>query len=314
LYFRQFNVPIEALAYGFGHDAMYWYRLETKEGRYNLVGSTVKESKQIPEDVIADEKHTLLGGEKAYIATIYANECVLGVSVVKKADEKSLTKAYGVFKNEVQQIDPNYSPKTVNVDGLQATENSWLNLFPQISIILCFFHLFLGLKPKVTKDTKVIFSTLSEKLWNCYKASNKSSFSQKFRRLSSLATKNSLWESMLDNIQNFKNKVTFSSHFYQHPKAYRTSNLLDRLMVILSRRLFDTQYFHGTLSQAELGIRAWAIIHNFAPSTAVTIRKHDGWQSPAERLNQQRYHKNWLHNLLVSAHRAERKRTPPNLL
>ncbi|EDN67079.1 conserved hypothetical protein [Beggiatoa sp. PS] len=25
LYFRQFNVPYEALAYGFGHDAMYWY-------------------------------------------------------------------------------------------------------------------------------------------------------------------------------------------------------------------------------------------------------------------------------------------------
>jgi hypothetical protein len=26
-----------------------------------------------------------------------------------------------------------------------------------------------------------------------------------------------------------------------------------------------------------------------------------GWQSPAERLNQHRYHDNWLHNLLVSA-------------
>jgi len=68
------------------------------------------------------------------------------------------------------------------------------------------------------------------------------------------------------------------------------------------------------LQQAEFGIRAWALIHNFAPSTAVTIRKHNGRQSPAERLNQQSYQKNWLHNLLVSAHRAERKRSPPNPL
>jgi len=28
---------------------------------------------------------------------------------------------------------------------------------------------------------------------------------------------------------------------------------------------------------------------------------------PAERLNKHRYHHNWLHNLLVSAHRAQRK-------
>ena len=67
----------------------------------------------------------------------------------------------------------------------------------------------------------------------------------------------------------------------------------------MDHRLFDTQYFQGTLQQAELGIRAWALIHNLAPSTAVTIRKHNGWQSPAEHLNQHCYHNNWLHNLLV---------------
>jgi len=97
LYFRQFKGPIEALAYAFGHDAMYWYRLETKEGRYNLVGSTIKESEQLPSPLVADEKHTKIKGKKAYIATTCANECVLGVSVVKKADEKSLTKAYQVL-------------------------------------------------------------------------------------------------------------------------------------------------------------------------------------------------------------------------
>jgi len=82
----------------------------------------------------------------------------------------------------------------------------------------------------------------------------------------------------------------------------------------MDHHLFDTQYFHGSLYQAKLQIRAWALIHNFAPSTFVTIRKHEGWQSPAEHLNRFHYCENWLHNLLVSAHQAERKCPPPNPL
>jgi hypothetical protein len=314
LYFRQFNVPYEALEYAFGHDAMYWYRLETQLGRYPLVGSTIKESEQLPEHIVADEKHTKHQGQKAYIATTCAQECVLGVSVSKKADEKSLTQAYSVFKDEARQLDPKYSPKTVNVDGWQATINAWLNLFPQVFIIFCFFHVFLSLKQKSTKHTKAIFTTLSEKLWNCYQAVNKSSFSQRTRRLYEWAVKNNIPPAMLDKITKFKQNITNYQVAYQYPNAYRTSNLLDRLMVRMDHRLFDSQYFHGTLHQAQLGIRAWALIHNFAPSTAVTIRKHNGWQSPAERLNQHRYHNNWLHNLLVSAHRSQRKQPPPNPL
>ena len=264
LYFRQFNVPYEALAYGLGLDAMYWYRLETQLGCYSLVGSTILRREQLPEHLLADEKHTRIKGQKAYIATTCASECILGVSVAKKADEESLTQAYGVFKDEAQQVD-NYSPKTINMDGWKATENSWLNLFPQISIILCFFQVFLSLKPKATKHTRAIFATLSDKLWNCYEASNKSSFSQRIRRLYEWAIKTNIPPVMLDKIATVKQNITYFQTTYQHPQAYRTNNLLDRLMVRMDHRLFDTQYFHGTLQQAELGIRAWALIHNFAP-------------------------------------------------
>ena len=279
LYFRQFNVPYEALAYAFGHDAMYWYRLETQLGRYPLVGSTIKEPEQLPEHLVADEKHTKLQGQKAYIATTCAQECVLGVSISKKADEKSLTEAYRVFKDEAEQLNPDYSPKTVNVDGWKATLNAWVKLFPQVFIIYCFLHVFLGLKQKSTKHTKAIFTTLSDKWWNCYQACHKSTFAQRARRLYEWAVKNNIPPAMLDKIIKFKQNITNYQVAYQYPNAYRTSNLLDRLMVRMDHRLFDPQYFHGTLQQAQLGIRAWALIHNFAPSTAVTIRKHNGWLS-----------------------------------
>lgn len=294
---------------------MYWYRMETGLGRYNLVASTIKKASLLPKHLIADEKHSRLQKEKVYIATTCANECVLGVSIAKKADEASLTQAYGVFQQEAQQLDTDYSPTTVVVDGWKPTKKSWLNLFPLISIIQCFLHIFLGLKQKATQKTRAIFLQLSDKLWHCYQAPHKNSFSQRVRRLFEwVSIQNELPQSMLEKLQKFKDNLSFFKIPYQYPQAYRTSNLLDRLMLRMDHRLFDTQYFHGSIEQAELGIRAWALIHNFAPSTPVTIAKRGGCQSPAEFLNQHTYHKNWLHNLLVSAHRAERKTVPPNPL
>ena len=86
--------------------------------------------------------------------------------------------------------------------------------------------------------------------------------------------------------------------------------MLDRLMQRMNRHLFSTQYFHGSLASSELSIRVWALLLNFAPSNPTTIKKHNGFQSPAERLNQFRYHDNWLQNLLTSAS-LERFRGPP---
>jgi len=103
LFLRKYNVPYEALSYVFDHDAMYWYRLETHLGYYSLVGTTLKDSSQLPQHVVADEKHTWIKKEKAYIATTCAEGCFMGASVVEEADEKSLTKAYSVFKEEAQQ-------------------------------------------------------------------------------------------------------------------------------------------------------------------------------------------------------------------
>jgi len=62
----------------------------------------VKDPAQLPEDILADEKHTYLNGEKAYIATTVADDCVLGASVSLSADATGLTEAYGHFKTEAQ--------------------------------------------------------------------------------------------------------------------------------------------------------------------------------------------------------------------
>jgi len=49
--------------------------------------------------------------------------------------------------------------------------------------------------------------------------------------------------------------------------------MVDRLMRPMDKHLFCSQYFHGSLEAAELSIRAWVIIQNFAPSNPYTIKK-----------------------------------------
>ena len=58
LFFMRFHVPCWAMAYVFGRDAMYWYRLQQGLGRFSIVGTTVKTAERLPTDLVADEKHS----------------------------------------------------------------------------------------------------------------------------------------------------------------------------------------------------------------------------------------------------------------
>jgi len=99
---------------------------------------------------------------------------------------------------------------------------------------------------------------------------------------------NDIHSRVLDVIPNpiskLRKHITDYSIAYDHHGAHRTSNMLDRLMQRMNRHLFSTQYFHGSMASAELSIRGWALIQNFALSNPQTIRKHQNFQSPAERL------------------------------
>jgi len=151
LFLRRFHVPCWAIAHVFGRDAMYWYRLDHGLGRFSLVGTTVKSPEHLPKDLVADEKHSWLKGERVDIATTAAHDCILGASVAPSASQVDLEKAYGVFAREAQAVDAAYAPETVNTDGWQATQGAWKALFTQITVILCFLHAFLKIRDRATK-------------------------------------------------------------------------------------------------------------------------------------------------------------------
>ena len=78
---------------------------------------------------------------------------------------------------------------------------------------------------------------------------------------------------MIKSLEKLRKNRSHYSVYYDHPGAMRTSNMLDRLMQRMDRRLFDTQYFHGHMRSADLGLRGWCLIQNFAPYNPETIRK-----------------------------------------
>ena len=179
-------------------------------------------------------------------------------------------------------------------------------------IIYCFLHVFIKIRDRAKKKYKDLFIQVASKLWECYDAENKHTFSQRIRRLFEWCNKNQTPDVLLNPIKKLRQHIAAYKVAYDYPNAQRTSNMLDRLMQRMDRHLFSTQYFHGSLAAAELSIRGWALIQNFAPYNPRTIQKHHGFQSPAERLNKFRYNANWLHNLLVSASLGGYRSPPQN--
>ena len=133
LLLRAFGVPFWALARVFGRDPMYWYRLEVALGRRSIVGTTLRTA-PLPEHLLADEHHQPRDGVKHYVATTVGGDCCLGCALAATAGVEDLQAAYAVFQREAANVQPDYQPRTVSVDGWAATRQAWLALFPVVAV------------------------------------------------------------------------------------------------------------------------------------------------------------------------------------
>ncbi len=203
--------------------------------------------------------------------------------------------------SEAHSIKADYTPKTVNTDEWTTTQNAWQHWFPNITVILCFLHAFIKIRDRATNALADSFNEAASQVWEAYKATTKASFSQRIRRLGEWAEEHVPDSAMKTNILNLCAKRDRFTKSYAHSSAHRTSNMVDRLMKFYDRACFSSQYFHGTLESGTQRVRAWAVLWNFYPSSPITVKKHDGKISPAERLNSRRYADNWLENLLISS-------------
>ncbi len=300
LYLRLWGVSFDGLVYVCGRSSSFWYRASQAMGRPSIVGSTIKSIGQLPKHLVADEKHTRLKGQKTFLATTVASECILGAAVAPTASIDDLEKGYGEFAAEAKELDPSYSPETVCADGWQNTWTAWGRLFPFITVLLCFLHSAIKIRDCWTSDKPLRFETLT-KVWEAFKAQTKASFSQRIRRVREWTEANLPGGRMREAVIKLCDKREFFAIAYDFVAPYRTSNSVDRLMNHQDRVLYAMRYFHGTEQSANLAVRAMATTWNFHPYGHRLRRKNAKRSSPFADLNGFEYHSNWLHNFLIAS-------------
>ena len=301
LFLKRFGVPFWALATVFGHDAMWWYPFYISLGKEIIVSTSVYNPEKLPTDILADEHHIKIRGEKAYVATTVGQDCFLGMEVCESANEASLEEAYGVFKKEALALNPDYQPDSVNTDGWWETKNVWKKLFPTIAVIECFLHAFLKVRDRATKKMADCFNIASNKIWDCYRTTSKRQLSQQIRRLREWTISNVADCPMKDNILKLcKKKNKWTAHF-DSETAHKTSNMIDRKMRAMNRHAYNSQMFHANIVSTTKNFRAFALLHNFSPSCIQAWDETCTLTSPVARLNNFVYHDNWLQNLLIAS-------------
>lgn len=297
LFLRQWGVPFWALAEVFGRNAMFWDRAWRSFGRPNLVGTTVKRVETMPQDLVADEKITWLEGEEVVVPTTVGGGCVLGISVAEQATSASLQEAYGEFKAEATTVFPAYQARSVCTDGFQATRDAWHQLFPQLTLVLCFLHSILKLTERCRGALR---RQVLDRAWAVYQATTKGQFSQRLRRLAQWA-RITLDGSVAATIAKMARHRADFTPAYDCPQAARTTNAVDRVHNHLDRALYAMRYCHGQQASARVAVRAWALQWNFHPYGPRLRHDHPLRASPFADLNGFHYHLNWLQNLLIAS-------------
>jgi hypothetical protein len=133
---------------------------------------------------------------------------------------------------------------------------AWGVLFSGVTVLVCFLRAWLKIRCRGKKHD--LFSEVSRRVWDAYRAVNRRSFSGRIRSLRTFATSHlSGWlqETTLDLCR----KRELWSAAYDHPVGHRTSSMLDRLMRGMNRYYDCTQHLHGGASASRLTSRRQAL-------------------------------------------------------
>ncbi|WP_051470195.1 hypothetical protein [Fischerella sp. PCC 9605] len=96
----QFGVSFETIAYFFGRNPMYWYRIYLSLGRASIVGTTIKDPAKLPQHLVGDEKHTWLHKKRVFVPTTAANGCFLGAAPLAALPPAMNKRNYFVESNQ----------------------------------------------------------------------------------------------------------------------------------------------------------------------------------------------------------------------
>ena len=111
-------------------------------------------------------------------------------------------------------------------------------------------------------------------------------------------------KNILEAIQKAWSKKDEYAKGFEFADSRGTSNQVDRPVNALDKCPYGAQHFHGNPKNAQLKLRAWALIHNFKPFCQ---RTNSVYLSRHHQLNKVIYHDHWLQNLLIAGKKTSFK-------
>jgi hypothetical protein len=304
LYLRLWGVSFDALGRCFGRAPKFYERAFVSLASTNLVAATCKT--HLPEHLVADEKHVTTCRPTHYLCVSATHNCLLGAELVEEATTAALARGYGVMVQEAQDVQPDWSPRTVCLDGFRATQAAFAQLLPRVTIVLCFLHAMLKLRtvsPRKTRE-QASYQVMMEKGWEIFKAPTRRHFAQRLRRFKEWAAQTLRRGKLKHEIEKMHANSRRYSVSYAHPGSPRTSNAVDRVMSHQSHILRSQRGFHGSREHASQMMRAHAMVWNFHPY-GVRLRREDASRrSPFHDYNGFEYHEHWLCNLWLASSRG----------
>ena len=105
-----------------------------------------------------------------------------------------------------------------------------------MTIILCFLHAFIKIRSRC-KRLGEDYEQIKQHVWDIYHAVNRSEFNENVSSLQNwvLAHRKGLTTYAIESIDKLCRRADQFCLAYDHPTAYRTSNILDRHMEPMAR-------------------------------------------------------------------------------
>jgi len=249
-----YGVPLWIIVLGFKKNEQFWYRQFTYFGRFDIVGTSVKQAHKLPQNIAVDEKFTWLRAKLVYVAMLVGMNCLLGICLSQRSDEVSLEEAYGEFKTEATEINRDYQVISVVTDGWKATSNAIKKLFCESIIILCFLHSVIKIRNVAQKEPckKELFN----KIWEIYRQENPKDFVTKMDELKQCSSVHIQKPSVIEQLDKMQQKTEFFTKAYQQKNALTTSNSIDRPMRMLDRFLFNHRSGEPSILPCSFSIRS----------------------------------------------------------
>jgi hypothetical protein len=295
---RASGVPFRAPAAAFGRGRASWHRVEVGPGRNGVAGATLRRA-AAPEPLPAGEHHRRRDGVDNYVATAAGAGRRPGAAPGQTAGAEGLQAAYGAFKAGARDARPGHAPARVSADGRAPTHRAWLCLFPLAAPRRCLPHGWWNVRSRGKLDES--FGGLSEKVWHACRADGRRPFGRRMRRPREWAKADVSGAWLLAQVKKPCGRSKEYAKAYAHPGGRRTSSAPGGVMRAMSRHFDDGRHLHGSGQACRWHVRARALLDNYRPWRPAVARANGGRRCPAERLNQHRYHHDWLQNLLASA-------------